>query len=266
MMPYVTVGDQRVFYQGHLDDIVHHHPPLLLVHGAGGNHLYWPPQLRHLSACDVFAFDLPGHGRSEGQGRARIEDYRETIFAAVETLRLRPFVFCGHSMGGAVGLDFALTYPERLVGLILVSAGARLRVAREILDGILNDFTGTLRLIADWAYGSAPSERMRQLYIERMRETLPQVILDDFRACDAFDVMGRVDQIQLPTLLICGGNDRLTPPKFSHYLRDHLPNAQLVEFPQAGHMVMLEHPDEVTMAINEFVQTLSVGVASWRAA
>jgi pimeloyl-ACP methyl ester carboxylesterase len=82
------------------------------------------------------------------------------------------------------------------------------------------------------------------------------VLLGDFRACDAFDVRERLGDISVPTLVIGGTEDRLTPPKFSEYLREHIPNTQLLLVEEAGHMVMLEQPAVVTEAIADFLATL----------
>jgi pimeloyl-ACP methyl ester carboxylesterase len=81
-------------------------------------------------------------------------------------------------------------------------------------------------------------------------------MLGDFRACDAFDVRERLGDISVPTLVIGGKDDRLTPPKFSEYLREHIPNARLLLVEEAGHMVMLEQPAVVTEAIADFLATL----------
>ena len=72
-------------------------------------------------------------------------------------------------------------------------------------------------------------------------------------ACDAFNVMDRLGEIRCPTLAICGTADRLTPPKYSTYLRDNIPGAQLVLVEGAGHMVMLEQPEAVSQAIADFI-------------
>jgi pimeloyl-ACP methyl ester carboxylesterase len=74
----------------------------------------------------------------------------------------------------------------------------------------------------------------------------PGVLRGDFLACDRFDVMGRLGEVRLPTLVICGEEDQLTPPKYSQFLVDHIQGARLVTIPEAGHMVMLEKPQETT--------------------
>jgi pimeloyl-ACP methyl ester carboxylesterase len=86
-------------------------PPVILLHGAGGNYITWPPQIRRLPGLNLFAVDLPGHGKSEGMGRQSIRAYADDVLALIESLRLRPAALAGISMGGAIALTLAIEYP-----------------------------------------------------------------------------------------------------------------------------------------------------------
>ena len=179
-MPAVTINGEHVHYQLH-----HAAPrptglPLVLVHGAGGNLMHWPGALRRLLGRTVYALDLPGHGKSGDAGRAEIGAYADVVRGFAEALGLVPFVLAGHSMGGAIALEFALRYPARLAGLILVGTGAKLRVAPEIMTGILDDFAGTTELLAKWAHGEHVDPNLLRLYTRRLREVAPQVLHADF--------------------------------------------------------------------------------------
>ena len=251
-MPYVTIVGERAFYALYQGD-VRGKRNLVLVHGAGGSHLDWPAPLRRLRETNVYALDLPGHGRSEGTGRSSITAYRDFLFAFLDAMDLEKAIVVGHSMGGAIALDFALHYPGHVDGLILVGSGARLRVAPAILTGILSDFEATVDLVCDYAFGPSASEQLKRLGRQRLLNTPPEVSHGDYTACDAFDVMGRLGEVRCPTLVIGGTADRLTPPKYSVYLRDHIHGAELVLVDAAGHMVMLEKPEVVARAISKFV-------------
>jgi len=255
-MPYVTVASEKTFYALFQGD-VRGKRSLVLVHGAGGSHLDWPSPLRRLREADVYALDLPGHGRSEGAGRSSISAYRDFLLAFLDALGLERAVVVGHSMGGAIALDFALHYPDRLAGLILVGSGARLRVAPAILTGISSDFEATVDLVCDYAFGPSASGQLKRLGRQRLLKTLPEVLHGDYSACDAFDVMERLGEVRCPTLAIGGTADRLTPPKYSVYLRDHIPGAELVLVDAAGHMVMLEKPEVVSRVISKFIVSLT---------
>ncbi len=75
---------------------------MVLIHGAGGNLAFWPPQVRRLPGALVYALDLPGHGQSTGPGFDEIGQYAAAVLAFLDTESLPPVLLAGHSMGGAV--------------------------------------------------------------------------------------------------------------------------------------------------------------------
>ncbi len=248
-----------IVYQESRPDAADRHPPVVLVHGAGGHALHWPPQLRRLPGYRVLAVDLPGHGRSPGAGCQRIADYVAALRRWADAIHLPPAVWVGHSMGGAIVQTLALQYPERVQALVLIGTGARLRVHPTILQGTADEatFLATVDTIISWAFAPESDPRLRQLAAQRMAETRPAVLHGDFVACDAFDIRERLAEINHPTLVLCGEQDRMTPPRYAEYLAEHLPNARLVRIPAAGHMVMLEQPDVVARALRAFLDELS---------
>ncbi len=228
-------------------------PPLLLVHGAGGNLYHWPPHLRRLASVEVYALDLPGHGRSAGPGRSTIDDYGQVIHAFAEALALPPFVLAGHSMGGAIALAFALQDAERLAGLVLVGTGARLRVNGALLNGLRHDFDATTAQLIDWMYHPDFDAKLRQQALDQLRANDPQTLYDDFVACNAFDVRTQVTSLTLPTLIICGVADKMTPVAGSEALHQGIVGSQLQLVAEAGHMVMVEQPAVLTASLQAFI-------------
>ena len=229
-------------------------PTLILVHGAGGNHLHWPAELRRLHKVTVYALDLPGHGRSRGQGCDTIGDYAQAIIEFLNTAGIEQPIVVGHSMGGAIALTLALCFPTRVAGLVLMGTGARLRVAPAILDGMRSNFEGSVELIIRFVWSPETKPALTELGRQALLETGPDVLLGDFSACNRFDVMERLGEIKHPTLVIVGTADQLTPPKYARFLTEHIPNARLVLVEDASHMVMLERPLEVIGAVREFLK------------
>jgi pimeloyl-ACP methyl ester carboxylesterase len=230
----------------------------VLLHGAGGSRLNWPPELRRLgqaSAPDatVYTLDLPGHGRSGGAGRGAIEDYATNVVVFFDMVGIERAVVVGHSMGGAIALTMALDAPGRVAGLVLIATGARLRVAPAILEKIPVDFDMALDVITRCAWSPVASANLVELGRESLREIGPDVLLGDLAACDRFDVMERLGEVDVPALVIVGSADRLAPVKYARYLADHISDARLVVIENAGHMVMLERPAEVAGVIGEFL-------------
>ena len=256
-MPTITVGGEKLQHQFHHGRAPGGRPPLVFVHGAGGNLMHWPGELRRLPGHAVYSLDLPGHGKSGGAGRAEVGAYADAVRDFAEALDLPALVLAGHSMGGAIAIELAVRYPARLAGLILVGAGAKLRVAPEILTGILDDYVGSTELLAQWAYGEHVDPNLLRLYTRRLREVDPRTLRADFLACDAFDRRADVSRIALPTLILCGDADRMTLVKFSQFLHEQIAGSQLVIVPGAEHMVMLEQPAAVAEAVARFLTSLA---------
>ncbi|HEY57099.1 MAG TPA: alpha/beta hydrolase [Anaerolineae bacterium] len=239
-------------------DASHRRPTVVLVHGAGGTALHWPPQVRRLLGYRVCAVDLPGHGRSEGVGEQSIAAYARRLIAWADGLALSKAVWVGHSMGGAIVQHLALHYPDRVLALGLVGTGARLRVNPLILEGTAQAeaFRTTVETIVKWSFAPQTDARLRQLAAQRMAETRPSVLHGDFLACDRFDVREQVSAIACPTLVLCGAEDKMTPPRYAEYLAQQIPQSRLVVIPEAGHMVMLEQPEAVAQALRGFLDDL----------
>jgi pimeloyl-ACP methyl ester carboxylesterase len=254
-MPFADVAGRKAYY-AHRRPTPAEGPPVLFIHGAGGSHQHWLYQVRDLPQSPTYALDLPGHGRSEGEGWDTIQAYGDWVVAFLDVVEVTRAVLVGHSMGGGIALDVVLRYPGRVAGLGLVATGARLRVAPAILDGILENKEAAVRLICDSAFGpEAPQDTVR-LGRRQMGETPAEVLYRDFVACDSFDVMGRLGEITTPALVLCGTKDWLTPSKYSVYLRDNIVQATLHLVEGAGHMVMVERPASVVQVLTQFVDGL----------
>lgn len=205
----------------------------------------------------VFSLDLPGHGRSKGDGETTIAAYAARVVRWLDALKLDRAVFVGHSMGGAIAIWMALEYAHRVAGLVLVGTGGRLRVLPIILElsAQPTHFEGVVDLISAKSYSPDAPPRLVDLARKRMAETSPQVLHQDFNACDQFDVMDRLGAVAVPTQVICGRDDVLTPEKYSHFLEAVIPQADLALIEKAGHMVMLEKPQQVAEVIVRFMRT-----------
>jgi len=244
-------------YRGRLRPEAGNQPALVFVHGAGGTATMWLNQLRHFKPRrSALAPFLPGHGEEGGQGRERVADYVEDIRGFLDEMKLNRVVLVGLSMGGAISQLFALTHPDRLAGLVLASTGAKLKVLPLIFETIRKDFEGYLKMMGQFSFGKTASEEVKREMLEETRKQKPEVILGDFRACDAFDVRERLSEIHAPTLVLSGTEDLLTPPKYSDFLVERIPGAKLVRFPGAGHMLPVEKPEEFNRAVEEFVEAL----------
>jgi pimeloyl-ACP methyl ester carboxylesterase len=249
-MPDLTVNGGSVYYAesgaGWLT--------LVLVHGSGGDHTTWKPQLEGLaSAARIVALDLPGHGASSGEGCDTIEAYATVVRGFLTALGRGAVVLGGHSLGGAIAQTLALDAPELLDGLVLVGTGARLKVFPELFEIMARDYAEAVAFMTEHAWSSSSPADLKERGRETVRATRPSVTRGDFTACNGFDVMDRLGDIRFPTLVVVGEDDRLTPPKYAEFLVRSIAGAQLARIPRAGHYVSLEQPAEVNRAIRDFL-------------
>ncbi len=227
--------------------------PLVFVHGAGADGRVW--QNQRLDFPGAVALDLPGH--PDGEPLATVEAYAEWVVRKLQEAGLSPAVLVGHSMGGAVVLSAALQVPELVRGLVLVATGPRLRVNPRFLEGLAQRPEETLDRFVDLWFGPRVDSRTRERVREAVRQLGPRVLLQDLRACDAFDATGKLGQIQRPTLVVAGEKDVLTPPGLSWELHAGIRGASLVVVPDAGHTVFLERRRLFRDSLRTFVAELA---------
>jgi pimeloyl-ACP methyl ester carboxylesterase len=253
-MPFASNLYYYTYQKGEIETL-----PVVLIHGAGGNHLYWPSEIRRLPGFRIFAPDLPGHGKSAGPGQQSIETYAQLIVDWLETLGLHRAAFIGHSMGGGIALDLALHHSEHVLGLGLIDTAARLKVSPDILAEAASPttFHRAVEIVSSAFFSQFADPHLVELAAARMIETRSTVFYGDFLACDQFDVSDQIQQIHQPVLVLCGAEDRLTPPRYSEFLAGQIPNARLEVISQAGHMVMLEQPHVVAAHLAKFLGNLS---------
>ena len=203
--------------------------------------------------------DLPGHGRSEGLGEQSIAGYATAVKTWLGVLQIPQAVFAGHSMGGAICQYLGLYHPEIVAGLALIGTGARLRVLPEILENSGSTITYSMAVdqIIRYSFGPSIDQRIIELSKERLSEVRPTVLHGDYLACDNFDLMEEIHNIQAPTIVITGTEDLMTPPRYAQYLANKIPGASLVLVPEAGHMIGLEKPNDVAMTLLNFLAKLS---------
>jgi pimeloyl-ACP methyl ester carboxylesterase len=245
----------NLFYFGHktqaLGDL-----PVVFIHGAGGTHMHWPPHLRRLAGCRIYAPDLAAHGKSSGTPRSSIDEHAQDLIQFVSSLGIPSAVWIGHSMGSAIALEIALLHPERVKALVLIGGGAKLRVHPEILSsaGDPNLFGKAVGLLIEQSYGDKADPKLRKIGHKQMQANRTRVLYGDLLACENFDIRDQLNKVQQPTLILCGRDDRMTPVKYSEYLDVNLSNSILHVQQDAGHMVMLEQPAWVGMEIDTFLQ------------
>ncbi len=231
--------------------------PIVFIHGSGDSARIWRLQVEHFGAQHAFAIDLPGHGQRPDTFSAEVtvQDYARTAYEILtKELELQRPIIAGHSLGGAIALTMALDYPNQLGGLILVGTGARLRVHPTFLEDARQTPEEARIRLSELAMAQTTATTVSQSVVQEQTAPGPTILYRDLSACNVFDVISRLYEIHLPTLIICGTDDRLTFPKYSEYLHQHIQGSILRIIPNAGHYVMREQPEAVNEAIEQWMQ------------
>ena len=253
-MPIVRINGKQVSYWTARKGLVEGKETILFIHGAGGGQYTWSYQKGFFEKeFNPVIIELPGHGKSGGEGEEEIGKYAEHVYAFLKALGLQKVFLVGHSMGGAIAQTLALTREELIKGIVLVGTGARLKVFPMILDGIKNNFEETVRKINQFAFSRKVQTDLIEKSVSSMLQCRPEVLYGDFLACDRFDLMKEVEKIVLPTLILCGDDDQLTPVKYSQFLNSRIKGSKLEVLSDAGHMVMMEAAQAFNERVREFI-------------
>jgi pimeloyl-ACP methyl ester carboxylesterase len=232
-------------------------PALVFIHGSGDSGRCWNEVIQNLGEWTnaAVALDLPGHGARMAQplpSPPTVSEYAAGVRRDLERLGLAHAILVGHSLGSAIALRLALDSPGIVWRLALIGAGARLRVQPALLELARSDQDTAWQQLAELGHAPEHSD-MAHAYVAASASTAPGVLYNDLAACDGFDVMAEIGDIQRPALVVVGEADRLTPPKYATYLAEHLPHASLVTLPGVGHYVMDEAPEAVASGLSEWL-------------
>lgn len=217
---------------------------LVLLHSAGATPAIWDRVRSHLAGVPILVPALPGR---EGTGPAAsdVDGYAAAVLAEMDAAGVERAAIGGHSLGGAVALWLAINAPERVAGLGVMNAGARMRVNPQILEALPDGLAPIVELVALSNFPSGSPHEWIEERIRAYESVGGETLLSDLLACDRFDVLDRVWEIRCRTQVLAGSEDALTPPRFARLMAERISAARYMEYPGAGHMLPIERPAEV---------------------
>jgi pimeloyl-ACP methyl ester carboxylesterase len=228
---------------------------LVFIHGAGGSGNFWQPQIAGLShRINTVALDLPGHGRSDGDGLESIEEYADAVVNFISTIDIPTPIPCGFSMGGGICLQILIKYPKLAKAGILVNTGATMKVGQALFERIENDYHGFVDLIGSLAAFEDTEPNVVRAFKEDFFRVQAGVTYGDFKACNNFDVSDRLASITAPVLVVTAQGDKLIAAQKGDVLGREIRLASREHIPGAGHIVSLEKPDQINRTILKFLE------------
>jgi len=239
-------------------------PAIVFVHGAAFDHSVWQWQSRNLAhhGFTVLAVDLPGHGRSPGPARKTIGEMADWVAALVESAGLENVALVGHSMGSLVVLDTALRHRARVSRLALVGTSLPMAVNQPFLAAAGDDHPAALDMEVTWglarnsalATSPIPGSSLYGASRALNGRAHAGVLAAGLEACNAYRAdAAALRALDVPTLVVAGTRDQMTPLKAGRAVAGEIKGAKLVSL-DAGHSMMTEAPRALLAALRDFLR------------
>jgi len=244
-------------------------PWLIFLHGIGGNRNNWYDQLSFFAAAGfhALAWDARGYGLSDDyDGPLDFADFSHDLARLLDHLGANSAHLAGLSMGGRILLDFYPRYPDRVQSLILCSTfpGFESSFKPEKRAEFVRLRTAALRAgkqpkdiapqVVATLLGPNANENQRQHLLDSMAALHKESYIKTVEATAYYERTAELALIEVPTLLLYGAEDRLTPPKIGRRMQAAISSAQIIVIPETGHLVNIEQPAEFNQTVLGFLQ------------
>jgi len=243
---FTTINNEKTFFSNGNGSIQPDQANVVFLHGAGMDHTVYVMPARYFARhkYNVYAFDFPGHGRSEGTLCTSIDKFADWTANAINELNIERPAIVGHSMGSLVGLNFAARYPDLLRALVLLGTSTPMPVADPLLNAARENNHDAIDMANTWSHSAfgqmggneTPGLCMTmggQRLLERAAE---DVFFTDLNACNNF-INGAelASQISAETLVIVGNQDKMTAPVSALKVAESIPNSRVTRLQPCGH-------------------------------
>ena len=238
-------------------------PALVFVHGAAFDHSVWQWQSRYFAhhGRSVLAVDLPAHGRSPGLLRSRIEEWGQWLVAFLDAAGIEKAAIVGHSMGSLIALDAALRAPGRVTRLGLVGSAVPMAVGDAFMAAAREEPAVAFDMEATWGHArlaqlatsAVPGSSLVAASRSLNGRSRPGALAAALQACNAYRPdAAALRALAVPTLVVAGKRDQMTPLKAGRALAAEIAGARLATL-DAGHSMMTEAPRELLGVLREFL-------------
>jgi len=232
--------------------------PILFLHGVGSDKSVWAPQLDHFGRTNrAVAFDYPGYGDSDFIADASRDDFAAAILAAMDALDIQTAHVCGLSLGGVIAIAMHELAPRRCQSLILADSFAVHPDGRGIYERSVTasmDLRALAKARVDLLLAQPADPEIRAEVVATMAKIDPAAYRIGAQAVWLADQRDRAAAIRVPTLVLCGAEDKVTPPELSRELAALVPGAHYAEIAGAGHLSNLEQPGAFNRCVGEFIR------------
>ena len=258
---YVKVDKQSVFYSTGKREPDPSQPNIVFIHGVSLDSTTWVLYTRYYArrGYNAYAFDLPGHGHSQGDPLPTMEDMADWLLKFLDAVGIESTTLVGHSMGGLIAMEAAVRKPERVERLVLLGVALPMPVAPVFLDAARKNEPAAIDMFVLWGYDFAaqiggnlvPGISMLNSGRRLVERASDGVMYAGLNACNEYAPdAAHFDPIDCPTTMIIGHDDVMTPYKRAlKFVASLAISPQVLDIADCGHMLILERPEEVHLRL-----------------
>ncbi|MES2779124.1 MAG: alpha/beta fold hydrolase [Bacteroidota bacterium] len=254
------------------DDVGEGTTPIIFLHGFPFDKTMWQLQLEFLKpSYRLIACDIRGFGKSTDETSPLSMDlFGDDLITLMDRLNIKKAIVCGLSMGGFIALNAYKRFPDRFVALILCDTqciadtvevkAKRYKIIDEIAaNGVAKFLEGFIKSVFhkdSWENKKELVRQLRTVVFANSRHIISEGLV---ALAERSETCSTLDEVTIPTCIICGRQDEVTPLEQSEWMNKHIKGASLQIIENAGHVSNLEQPDAFNKCLSDFLDTLSVG-------
>ena len=261
---YVEVNGYKTFYSKGTGNIKAGQPSVIFLHGAAMDHSVWVLPSRYFArhGYNVYALDLPDHGRSVGESPVSIDGFADWLSDAMGELDIASAAIVGHSLGSLIALNFAARYPGKTRVLALLGTSTPMPVTDQLLDAAKDNHHDAIDMANTWSHSSFgqmggcenPGMCMTMSGQRLLEMANDGAFFTDLNACNEFANGDEIAmQVTASTLIIIGEQDKMTAPVSAQAVADNIADCRVVRLNPCGHSMLAEQPNAVLDALATIV-------------
>ena len=261
---FTNILGERIFFSNGNGSLKGSRKSVIFLHGAGMDHTIFVMPSRYFARhnFNVYSFDLPCHGRSEGKNCESIDNYTDWLASAMKELSIREAAIVGHSMGSLIALNFAAKHPDKTRTLALLGTSAPMPVSDSLLTAAKESDHSAIDMANNWShshFGKLGGNEIPGIFMsmsgQRLLEQAPDnTFFSDLKACNEFrDGETAAKSVLAETLVIVGNKDKMTSPTNALKVARNIPNSRVCRLENCGHSMLSECPNAVLDALISIV-------------
>lgn len=250
---YIIYKDKRIFYRSGGRDKSN---PLILIHGLAGDSRLFHNQLKFFAPhCRVIAPDLPGHGKSDPFDDNTVSLYSEALSRIIAHEGLEKSILLGHSMGGAVAIQYYLANRDKVKAVILVSTSHKFNIDSADAAKAEEDFDNFYKTLITGSFS-----RKAGIFLMASENSIPETqkraLMADLKICAAIDFEDDLSEIKVPALIIANRDDAVLDSKLTAEMSKKIAGSRLVIFNNSGHVPFFEESASFNLEVKNFMETI----------